>query len=85
MTYRVYFNRWADAPLVWSVDHGTQATEVNVREVHFDGISGVTRSGPGDNQSSPTVWIEVHGRLQVHNDIATFHREAAWAPDKRAA
>jgi hypothetical protein len=46
MTYRVYFNRWADAPNVWSVDSGTQATETNVREVHLEDVTGVTRSGP---------------------------------------
>jgi hypothetical protein len=85
MSYRVYFNRWADAPLVWSVDHGTQATEINVREVHFANVNAVTRSGPGDNVQSPTVWIEVHGRLQIHNDIATFHHEAAWVPHDQAA
>ena len=29
-TYRVYFNRKAEAPQVWSTDEGSQTTEINV-------------------------------------------------------
>ena len=71
-TYRIYFNRWNDAPLIWSVDEGTQATERIVREVRLENVTGVTRSGPGDNVKSPTVWIEVEGRLTIANEVATF-------------
>jgi len=76
MTYRVYFNRWQDAPNVWSVDDGTQATERTVREVRLHNVSARTRFGPGDNQKSPTVWIEVQGELVVSNGVAWLLGEA---------
>jgi hypothetical protein len=31
--FRTYFNRHSDAPNVWSVDMGTQETEINVANV----------------------------------------------------
>jgi hypothetical protein len=69
--HRVYFNRKADYPLVWSVDEGTQETEQTVREVNFRGTYGVTAMGKGDNENSPTVWIAVYGAtLYVQDDIA---------------
>lgn len=74
MTYRVYFNRWKEFPLIWSVDNGTQETEQNVAEVIFDGVEGRTASGPGDNENSPTVWIEATGTLSVSGAVATIRR-----------
>jgi hypothetical protein len=86
-TFRIYFNRWNDAPLIWSVDEGSQATERIVREVRFDNVSGVTRTGPGDNVRSPTAWIEVEGRLSIADEIATFRpaRQTLRMPKSRAA
>jgi hypothetical protein len=77
MTYRIYFNRWRDAPLIWSVDEGTQATERNVREVRFDGVTGRTNTGPGDNYHSPTVWIEVEARLEISGEVAILRAPIA--------
>lgn len=75
--YRVYFNRHSDFPLVWSVDHGTQETEVNVRKVVTRNVRTYTDSGPGDNLNSPTVWIVVEGgNLQILDDIAYIMPEA---------
>jgi hypothetical protein len=84
-TYRIYFNRWADAPLIWSVDEGTQATERNVRGVRFDNVSGRTCSGPGDNVKSPTVWIEVEAVLTIAEDIAMFSQPRRRSALSRAA
>lgn len=70
MMYRVYFNRHADAPLVWSVDEGTQETEINVRRVVLRGIYGRTVYGVGDNTDSPSVWLEIQGKLEVIDSIA---------------
>jgi hypothetical protein len=76
-TYRIYFNRWNDKPLIWSVDEGTQASERIVREVRFENVCGRTHSGPGDNVKSPTVWIEVEAELTIADDVAMFRPPAA--------
>lgn len=69
--YRIYFNKKADFPLVWSVDEGTQATERIVRKVVTRNVRTFTDSGPGDNINSPTVWISVEdGHLQIIDDVA---------------
>lgn len=76
MIYRVYFNRWAEAPLIWSVDCGSQESERTVREVILKGVSGRTRSGAGDNVQSPTVWLEVDGQMEITGDVATIRGPA---------
>lgn len=37
MNWRIYFNAWQEAPLLWSVDQGTQETEIKVEGVRIDG------------------------------------------------
>lgn len=37
MNWRIYFNAWQEAPLLWSVDQGTQETEIKVEGVWIDG------------------------------------------------
>lgn len=61
MRVRFYFNRWADAPRIWSLDLGTQETEKNVRNIDVRGCT--LRTGcdptvqPGD-KTRPKVWLE---------------------------
>lgn len=73
-TYRVYFNRWNEYPNIWSVDQGTQETEVTVSQVHMEGVSAKTMTGNGDNVNSPSAWIEVRGRLTVSEGTATIRK-----------
>lgn len=69
--YRMYFNRHADFPLVWSVDDGDQATEQNVSKIVLRGVFARTvYGGKGDNINSPNVWIEVEGHLEVTDNVA---------------
>lgn len=72
MTYRIYFNRKnADRGLVWSVDSGDQSSEVNVKRIVVRGCRTYTDGGPGDNETSPTVWLVVEGgRLTIIEDVA---------------
>jgi hypothetical protein len=74
MIYRVYFNRFNEYPWVWSVDNGTQDTEVNVMAVIILPPC-VTTSHCLDeppNDDSPVAWIEVSGELEIVKDIAYF-------------
>jgi hypothetical protein len=36
--FRLYFNRHNEAPCVWSLDQGTQETEVNVEAIHLSNL-----------------------------------------------
>lgn len=78
MRIRIYYNRDQADGLIWSYDHGTQETEVNVSAWHVHGLS--TESGrdmtvvPGD-QERPRVWVNIFGveRVDVRGGIAHFY------------
>ena len=74
MTYRIYFNRWNDFPLIWSVDDGSQANEKIVSQVILDEVEGRTMTGQGDNVNSPSAWIEATGVLTIQGETATIRR-----------
>jgi hypothetical protein len=70
--YRIYFNRMADWPQVWSVDEGTQVSEVNVIAVHLF-VSAETKLGSKAHLGSddyPAVWIECRGVLRLNGGVA---------------
>lgn len=77
-TFRVYFNRHAEAPQVWSVDEGTQETEVNVINFHIG--FGVTATGhyakqpqsEALNVPSALMLVEADG-YQVRHGVAEFY------------
>ncbi|HYX83236.1 MAG TPA: hypothetical protein VE714_12630 [Gemmatimonadales bacterium] len=75
-TYRVYFNRASDAPQVWSVDEGTQATEITVIGIRLEGADAITRvlppDTPVDPDRAPRAWLEVRGKLQIRAGVAIF-------------
>ena len=61
---RVYLNRFEDAPLVWSVDRGTKATEQRFKCVVFGKADAVTRVNlDADNVTEPRCWVEVKGDM----------------------
>lgn len=72
--YRVYFNRLNEAPQVWSVDEGTQASEINVSTVSLVRCNAVTRADLDEtvNRDRPKVWFEVVGELQVVDGVAVI-------------
>jgi hypothetical protein len=59
--FRVYFNRKREAPQVWSIDEGSQDSEVNLTAfVIGPGCISTSRySGEPANDDSPSAWIEV--------------------------
>lgn len=77
MLYRVYFNRTSDAPLVWSVDEGTQETEQNFESVTILNANVTSRWNPQEtvNQFRPKAWLEVEGTLHVANGVAVIEGE----------
>jgi len=75
MEYRVYFNRKREAPQVWSIDEGNQASEVNVIAFHvYPGCTVGSRfNGEPANDNSPSAWIEVVcDNLVLRNGVAYF-------------
>jgi hypothetical protein len=68
----VYLNRFEDAPLVWSVDRGTKATEQRFSSVILAKVDGVSRLNlDADNVSEPRCWIEVRSdMLAVMGSVA---------------
>ncbi len=79
MTYRVYFNRANEAPQVWSVDEGTQASEINVSAVLIVSCSVRTAVDLNEtvNRDRPKAWLEVQGFLTVNGGVATI---TPWPP-----
>jgi hypothetical protein len=71
---RVYLNCFEDAPLIWSVDQGTKATEQKFRQVVFTGMSGVTNWNLlANNVDDPRCWIELDGgKLTIEGDVAVI-------------
>jgi hypothetical protein len=75
--FRAYFNVKKDWPNVWSVDEGSQESEVHVSCVDFSG-SGVLSAKTvalheKPNPTSPIAWIEVHAdEMVLKKGVATF-------------
>lgn len=72
--YRVYFNRLNEAPQIWSVDEGDQASEINVTAVKLVNTNAVTRSNLGetDTENKPKAWFEVIGEMRVVDGVAVI-------------
>lgn len=72
--YRVYFNRLNEAPQVWSVDEGTQASEVNVIAVSLVNCAAMTTCDLNEtvNHDRPKAWFEVIGELHIVDGVAVI-------------
>lgn len=73
-TFRVYFNRLNEAPQVWSVDEGTQASEINVTAVQIVDCYAETKVDLDEtvNRDRPKAWLEVHGHLRMESGVAVI-------------
>lgn len=79
-TFRVYFNRKREAPQVWSVDEGTQASEVNVTAFFIsDGCTVRSHyNGEKPNEDTPSAWMEVTADYYyIVDGVARFTRYPA--------
>lgn len=77
---RVYFNRWSEQPLIWSVDHGSLDTEQKVKNVVVHDVHGRTNTDetvPAGDMMNPRVWLEYQSaRLEIHGDVAMIYGNA---------
>lgn len=74
--FRIYANREGDFP--WSIDSGTQADEVTVRDITFCDVGGYTMTDftATRTEDSPKWWIVVHrASLEIFGDVARFYGE----------
>lgn len=66
MRIRIYYNRMADLPRIWSFDHGTQETEQQItgwKLYDVDAASGQDLDIPANDKERPRVWIELSNML----------------------
>lgn len=77
--FRVYFNRKREAPQVWSIDEGTQASEINVINFFTHGCPTSGRyNGEKANDNSPSAWMVVEADYYyIVEGIAHFSRHPA--------
>lgn len=70
--HRCYFNNFKEYPLLWSVDKGSIATEIKVRDWILIGATARTRVNlQADNVNDPKTWVEVEAsELEIMNEIA---------------
>lgn len=62
MTYRLYFHkRDGNDPVIWSIDEGTQASEMHVQWFALIGLVAHSRSNLDAKPGEPSGWIEVEG------------------------
>ena len=79
MTFRAYFNRRSEAPQVWSVDEGSQETEINVKGFVIHGCTvNAQFNGQRPNNDSPVAWIEIEAdTYRILDGVVHFSRKAA--------
>jgi hypothetical protein len=79
--WRVYFNRSSEQPTVWSIDEGTQATEVNVKAVRLHRCNADTHWDPSIkvNPDTPCAWLDIyHAIMQLSDGVAHFFPDPDW-------
>lgn len=80
--YRIYFNRKAEAPQVWSIDEGNQRSEFNVVDFKIHKVSMVEPGADFSvkvNQDTPTVWIWVRRAvMEMRQGVAHFFHDQDW-------
>lgn len=73
--FRAYFNRKREAPQVWSIDEGSQDSEVNiVGFVVHPGCEIHSRyNGTKANEDSPSAWMDIHAdHYYINAGVAHF-------------
>lgn len=79
-SYRVYFNRQMDWPMIWCVDEGTVQSQIRCHWVDMSGAKsavGNTRIGPGKTKvipNEPYAWIDVVGVPYLDKGVVRFRK-----------
>lgn len=80
-SYRVYFNRKAEFPQVWSVDEGAQGSEVNIISYELHRVNAISRydSSTTPNPDTPSAWLEInYAVMELKGGVAHFFHDLAW-------
>lgn len=81
--YRIYYNRHKDYPFVWSIDEGSQDTEINLIDVILHKVNRVQTGGditaPRHSETVPAVWFDVfNATLAVKDGVAHLFQDPNW-------
>jgi hypothetical protein len=80
-TWRVYFNRREDWPMVWCVDEGDISSEIRCHWVDFSGaksavgntlMTGSQKCKVPENE--PVAWIDVVGVPYLDKGVVRFRK-----------
>jgi hypothetical protein len=75
--YRVYFNRFNEAPHFWSVDTGEGTEELKLTDVQIVGgrvSTGVDVRNRG-SEDKPCAWLQVEGSMTLEGSRGTIRGE----------
>jgi hypothetical protein len=81
MNYRVYFHkRNGNDPVVWSMDEGTQVSEIHIQGVAIArGVSATTGTNLEPKEGEPAGWLNLHGaKFKLTNGWAYFEPEVSF-------
>jgi hypothetical protein len=82
LSYRVYYNKHSEAPYIWSIDGGTQDTEVKVKDIQFHKVEAETGGDfavPIGDQERPRVFFTVHyATLVIKDGVGHFFHNPDW-------
>lgn len=72
--WRVYFNKFSEAPLCWSIDSGEGTEERKFQYLRILGgdIKSNTDMANRGSEDKPCAWFEVHGLLKATGLSATI-------------
>lgn len=79
MTYRIYYNRSDDYPVLWCVDEGRISSQIRVQSIRFCGVEAYTQNhkdspNGNKNQNEPHGWMQVDdAKLVICSGEAQFH------------
>lgn len=84
--YRVYYNRRAEAPFIWSIDAGTLETEIKVKSVQFHKVVAETGENTAirvNDPDNPKVFFIVrYATLTIKDGHACFFADPNWRKPK---
>lgn len=88
MSYRVYYNKSSEYPWVWSIDSGTQDTEVKVKGIQFHKVeaeAAADLSVPiGDTERPRVFFVVRYATLVIKDGIGSFFHNPNWRSPKIA-
>lgn len=80
-SYRVYFNRQMDWPMIWCVDEGSIHSQIRCPHVILSGVhaTGNTVLAPKKVKlvpNEPIAWIDVYAKLRLDGGTVIFEKDS---------